>query len=47
MCQHDDCCVSLSAGNIVEWRYPAEVVLEGIEFKSMASGLHRITKDFM
>lgn len=35
------------AGNIVEWKYPSEVMLEGIEFKSMASGLHKITKDFM
>lgn len=39
-------CVYLT-GNIVEWKYPSEVMLEGIEFKSMASGLHKITKDFM
>lgn len=36
-----------TSGNIVEWKYPSEVVLEGIEFKSMASGLHKIQKDFM
>lgn len=34
-------------GNIVEWKYPSEVVLEGIEFKSMASGLHKIEQDFI
>lgn len=36
-----------ATGNIVEWKFPSEVVLEGVEFKSMASGLHKITKDFM
>ena len=35
------------AGNIVEWKYPKEVNLEEVEFKSMASGLHHIHKDFM
>ena len=34
-------------GNIVEWKYPKEVTLEEVEFKSMASGLHHIDKDFM
>ncbi|XP_059834153.1 DENN domain-containing protein 11 isoform X2 [Hypanus sabinus] len=35
------------AGNIVEWRLPQEVDLEGVEFKSMASGSHRINSDFV
>jgi len=35
-------------GNILEWKYPPEAVLDdNIEFKSMASGLHNITTDFM
>ena len=34
-------------GNLVEWRYPPDVNLEGIEFKSIASGLHNVPKDFM
>uniref|UniRef100_UPI00398EB2B3 DENN domain-containing protein 11 isoform X3 n=1 Tax=Pristiophorus japonicus TaxID=55135 RepID=UPI00398EB2B3 len=35
------------AGNIVEWCLPQEVDLEGVEFKSMASGSHRINSDFV
>ncbi|XP_078076094.1 DENN domain-containing protein 11 isoform X1 [Mustelus asterias] len=35
------------AGNIVEWCLPHEVDLEGVEFKSMASGSHRINSDFV
>lgn len=34
-------------GNVIEWRYPPEVNLEGVEFKSIASGLHNVAKDFM
>ncbi len=34
-------------GNVVEWCYPEEVLLDGVEFKSMASGLHNVHKDFM
>jgi len=34
-------------GNLVEWRYPPDVNLEGVEFKSIASGLHNVPKDFM
>ncbi|XP_064398551.1 DENN domain-containing protein 11-like [Halichondria panicea] len=34
-------------GNLVEWRYPEEVLLSGVEFKSMASGLHNMQKDFI
>ena len=37
----------LSAGNVVEWRHPEQVNLEGIEFKCIASGSHNIPKDFM
>ena len=35
------------AGNIVEWQYPSEVSLEDVEFKSLASGLHHVEKDFV
>lgn len=31
----------------MEWRLPQEVDLEGVEFKSMASGSHRINSDFV
>ena len=34
-------------GNLIEWKYPPEVNLEGVEFKSIASGLHNVAKDFM
>lgn len=32
---------------MVEWCLPHDVNLDGVEFKSMASGSHRITSDFM
>ncbi|XP_029102935.1 protein LCHN-like [Scleropages formosus] len=35
------------SGNIVEWCLPEDVNLEGVEFKSMASGSHRISNDFI
>ncbi|XP_039625999.1 DENN domain-containing protein 11 [Polypterus senegalus] len=35
------------SGNIVEWCLPQDVDLEGVEFKSMASGSHRISSDFI
>lgn len=35
------------AGNMVEWCLPHDINLDGVEFKSMASGSHRITNDFM
>uniref|UniRef100_A0A3B3QNS9 DENN domain-containing protein 11 n=1 Tax=Paramormyrops kingsleyae TaxID=1676925 RepID=A0A3B3QNS9_9TELE len=35
------------AGNMVEWCLPPDVNLEGVEFKSMASGSHRIANDFI
>lgn len=35
------------AGNMVEWCLPQDIDLEGVEFKSMASGSHKIQSDFM
>ncbi|XP_062317063.1 DENN domain-containing protein 11 [Osmerus eperlanus] len=35
------------SGNMVEWCLPKDVDLEGVEFKSMASGSHRIANDFI
>lgn len=36
-----------AAGNMVEFCLPHDINLDGVEFKSMASGSHRITNDFM
>uniref|UniRef100_A0A671U9A7 DENN domain-containing protein 11 n=1 Tax=Sparus aurata TaxID=8175 RepID=A0A671U9A7_SPAAU len=33
--------------NMVEWCLPHDINLDGVEFKSMASGSHRITSDFI
>ncbi|KAF7654382.1 hypothetical protein LDENG_00070500 [Lucifuga dentata] len=35
------------SGNMVEWCLPQDINLDGVEFKSMASGSHRITNDFI
>ncbi|XP_053283147.1 DENN domain-containing protein 11 [Pleuronectes platessa] len=35
------------SGNMVEWCLPHDVNLDGVEFKSMASGSHRINSDFI
>ncbi|XP_041746511.1 DENN domain-containing protein 11-like [Coregonus clupeaformis] len=35
------------SGNMVEWCLPQDVNLDGVEFKSMASGSHRIANDFI
>lgn len=35
------------SGNMVEWCLPHDINLEGVEFKSMASGSHRISNDFI
>ncbi|XP_062860702.1 DENN domain-containing protein 11 isoform X2 [Trichomycterus rosablanca] len=35
------------SGNIVEWCLPQDINLDGVEFKSMASGSHRIANDFI
>ena len=42
-CLHYD----YETGNIVEWQYPEEIQLEGVEFKAIASGLHSISSDFV
>jgi len=34
-------------GNMVEWSLPHDMNLDGVEFKSIASGSHRIASDFM
>lgn len=39
--------ICFSAGNMVEWCLPQDIDLEGVEFKSMASGSHKIQSDFM
>ncbi|KAB0404153.1 hypothetical protein E2I00_018885 [Balaenoptera physalus] len=36
-----------AAGNMVEWCLPQDIDLEGVEFKSMASGSHKIQSDFI
>uniref|UniRef100_A0A3Q4MXG9 DENN domain-containing protein 11 n=1 Tax=Neolamprologus brichardi TaxID=32507 RepID=A0A3Q4MXG9_NEOBR len=35
------------SGNMIEWCLPHDINLDGVEFKSMASGSHRITSDFI
>lgn len=35
------------SGNMVEWCLPHDINLDGVEFKSMASGSHRVTNDFI
>ncbi|KAF3689085.1 Protein LCHN [Channa argus] len=35
------------SGNMLEWCLPHDINLDGVEFKSMASGSHRITSDFI
>ncbi|XP_006633763.2 DENN domain-containing protein 11 [Lepisosteus oculatus] len=35
------------SGNIVEWCLPRDINLDGVEFKSMASGSHRVASDFI
>uniref|UniRef100_A0A1A8A0Z1 DENN domain-containing protein 11 n=2 Tax=Nothobranchius TaxID=28779 RepID=A0A1A8A0Z1_NOTFU len=35
------------SGNLVEWFLPHDINLDGVEFKSMASGSHRVTSDFI
>ena len=34
-------------GNVVEWQFPSEVDLDGLEFRAIASGFHKIDSDFM
>ncbi|XP_041935223.1 DENN domain-containing protein 11-like isoform X2 [Alosa sapidissima] len=35
------------SGNMLEWCLPQDLNLDGVEFKSMASGSHRIANDFV
>lgn len=35
------------AGNVIEWRLPEDVDLDGIEFKAMTSGSHTLKTDFV
>ncbi|GFY50622.1 DENN domain-containing protein 11 [Trichonephila inaurata madagascariensis] len=35
------------AGNIVEWYLPSDCNVDGIEFRAMASGSHRVQTDFI
>ncbi|XP_012688578.1 DENN domain-containing protein 11 [Clupea harengus] len=35
------------SGNMVEWCLPQDINLDGVEFKSMASGSHRVANDFI
>ncbi|XP_037307531.2 DENN domain-containing protein 11 [Pungitius pungitius] len=35
------------SGNMIEWCLPHDINLDGVEFKSIASGSHRITSDFI
>lgn len=39
-------CVCVT-GNMLEWCLPKDMDLEGVEFKAIASGSHRVTTDFM
>uniref|UniRef100_A0A1A8H1N6 DENN domain-containing protein 11 n=1 Tax=Nothobranchius korthausae TaxID=1143690 RepID=A0A1A8H1N6_9TELE len=34
-------------GNMLEWCLPKDIDLEGVEFKAIASGSHRVTTDFI
>ncbi|XP_072772155.1 DENN domain-containing protein 11-like isoform X2 [Nerophis lumbriciformis] len=34
-------------GNMLEWCLPTDMDLEGVEFKAIASGSHRVTTDFI
>jgi hypothetical protein len=35
------------AGNVIEWQYPKDIDLSGIEFKAMASGSHNVDSDIV
>nr|XP_046153367.1 DENN domain-containing protein 11-like [Oncorhynchus gorbuscha]XP_046153368.1 DENN domain-containing protein 11-like [Oncorhynchus gorbuscha]XP_046153369.1 DENN domain-containing protein 11-like [Oncorhynchus gorbuscha] len=35
------------SGNMLEWCLPGDMNLEGVEFKAMASGSHRVSSDFI
>ncbi|KAI8090248.1 uncharacterized protein B0P05DRAFT_530004 [Gilbertella persicaria] len=35
----------ITKGNVVEWQYPPDIDLEGIEYQAICSGLHKIESD--
>jgi len=37
----------LLSGNVIEWRMPEDIDIEGVEFKAMASGSHTLKTDFV
>lgn len=39
--------IDLLTGNVIEWRIPEDIDLEGVEFKAMASGSHTLRTDFV
>lgn len=41
------CCLVGVSGNMLEWCLPKDMDLDGVEFKAIASGSHRVTTDFM
>lgn len=41
------CCPAGVSGNMLEWCLPKDMDLDGVEFKAIASGSHRVTTDFM
>jgi len=40
-------CYGFVTGNVIEWRMPEDIDLEGVEFKAMASGSHTLKTDFV
>ncbi|OZJ03121.1 hypothetical protein BZG36_03868 [Bifiguratus adelaidae] len=34
-------------GNIIAWQFPADIALEGVEFKAICSGLHNVNSDMI
>ncbi|KAL1924435.1 uncharacterized protein VTP21DRAFT_4089 [Calcarisporiella thermophila] len=35
----------ITKGNTIEWQYPADIDLEGVEFKAIPSAIHNVSKD--
>ncbi|KAJ2958824.1 hypothetical protein NQZ79_g5678 [Umbelopsis isabellina] len=35
----------IHSGNVIEWQYPSDVDLTGVEYQSICSGLHSISQD--
>ena len=34
-------------GNVIEWKLPEDIDLDGVEFKAMTSGSHTLKTDFV